>query len=362
MRRGDNRFGRSLLDRLIDRGIFARLIHAADSMRLPPAGLLNHATMPGMIVLESTRAVVAAARQVRIVDDAVRAFAATYREAELSAGKPGLFGDFPGNAGQVANLVLLADALNFCFWGPRPEYSLAGATHGGFDALLAALVTAARAEPRWADPRYWVAMPAAAFRDAVGCNGQMPMMAERDDIARQTGQTLLERFDGRFADAVESVGGRAWDLAMLLLTNFDSFRDVAEYAGQPVFFAKRAQITALDLSLAWEARRYDPLDGLDRLTAFADYRLPQALRHLGILELDPALAAAIDNSDDLIPPGSTAEVELRAATIWAVERMREALAARRTFVPAWKIDQWLWLRARMPDLRIRHHRTRTIYY
>ena len=117
---------------------------------------------------------------------------------------------------------------------------------------------------------------------------------------------------------------RAWDLAALLLCSFDSFRDVAEHRSRPVFFAKRAQITALDLSMAWTEHDYDPLVGLDQLTAFADYRLPQALRHLGIVEVVEDLGRKIDGGNE-IAAGSPEEVELRAATVVAVDEMQRAL-------------------------------------
>ncbi|MFO0974305.1 MAG: queuosine salvage family protein [Phycisphaerae bacterium] len=314
-----------------------------------------------MIVLDTTRAVVAAARRVRLDDDAISTWAATLRGAELAPSGHGLLADLPGSRRQIANLVLLADALNFCFWGPRPEFTLDGQTWRGFEAFLASLIAAVRTEPRWFDPRYWTTLSAAAFRAALDCGGALPLVDERDAIARQTGQTLIERFDGQFFDAVDSVNHRAWDLAMLLLTNFDSFRDVAEYAGQPVFFAKRAQIAALDLSVAWQAAGHDGLEGLEALTAFADYRLPQALRHLGIVAVEPELARQIDQEIELAAGGPD-EVELRAATVVAVDRMVAALAQRRVMVPAWQIDWWLWNRARQPDVQVAHHRTRTTFY
>ena len=53
------------------------------------------------------------------------------------------------------------------------------------------------------------------------------------------------------------------------------------------------------------------------LTMFADYRVPQILRHRGILEYSEQLAAAIDSETELEHRGAF-EVELRAATIVVV--------------------------------------------
>ncbi|HUN80363.1 MAG TPA: queuosine salvage family protein, partial [Phycisphaerae bacterium] len=145
------------------------------------------------------------------------------------------------------------------------------------------------------------------------------------------------------------------------------FRDVARYKGRPVYFMKRAQICALDLAMAFQTHDHPPLAGLEELTAFADYRVPQALRHLGILTLTNELAQKID-SDQEIEAESEAEIELRAATIHAVERMKAALAGSRSAfsgggkVPAWQIDWYLWALSHRPEIQEKHHRTRTVYY
>jgi hypothetical protein len=314
-----------------------------------------------MIVLETTRPVVESAEFVHIDPEAVRRWAGTITADQLRPGGHSLLANLPGNREQIANLVLLIDALNFCFWGPQPSYSTGGTTHRGFNAMLAAIIDAARRESRWFGARFWCDVPSAQFRAASSPAGDLPMLAEREEIARQTGRTLLERFDGQFAAAVESVNHRAWDLAALLLCSFDSFRDVSEHRSRPVFFAKRAQIAALDLSISWAEHGYEPLSGLEQLTAFADYRLPQALRHLGIVGVSPELAERIEGQSEL-EAGSPAEVELRAATVVAVEEMRAALAARGQDTSAWQIDWHLWNRSHDDDVRIAHHRTRTIYY
>ncbi len=53
---------------------------------------------------------------------------------------------------------------------------------------------------------------------------------------------------------------------------------------------------------------------------FADYRVPQILRHLGIFEYKASLCDKIDNEEEL-PYSSEEEVEIRAATVIAVEML-----------------------------------------
>jgi hypothetical protein len=64
---------------------------------------------------------------------------------------------------------------------------------------------------------------------------------------------------------------------------------------------------------------------LEQLTIFADYKLPQVLRHYHVLAYDSTLAQRIDNQELLPAAESEEEVEIRAATIWACECLCRAM-------------------------------------
>ena len=208
---------------------------------------------------------------------------------------------------------------------------------------------------------FWMTVPKKTIREALYEKGELLLLDERERIIRETGRTLIDRFDGSFSNAVDTVNDDAWALAVLLMTHFDSFRDVSAYREQPVYFLKRAQICALDLSVAWNTHGHPPLAGLEKLTAFADYRVPQALRHLGILVLKPKLAEHIDNEQE-IDKDSGPEVELRAASIQSVDQMRRELAQAGRPSPTWQIDWYLWGMSHRADIAANHHRTRTVNY
>ena len=315
-----------------------------------------------MIVLESTLPVVEQARHVTIDDAAIKRWAGQVSRGDLRPQAHDLLSQMPGDQAQLANLVLLVDALNFCFWSPDPiKFTWRGHTYQRFEAMLVSLMLAARFEPQWFDPRFWLRVPGAEIQQVLGGSGQLLLMEERERIIRETAQTLIDRFDGQFSGAIESVNKRAWPLAVLLMTNFDSFRDVSTYRDRPVFFMKRAQICALDVSLAWQAQGYPELGGLEDLTAFADYRVPQALRHLGIVRLSPELAERIEREEE-IAKDSEEEVEIRAATLHAVERMRQAAQAAGKPAATWQIDWYLWELGRGGEMGAKHHRTRTVFY
>jgi hypothetical protein len=143
---------------------------------------------------------------------------------------------------------------------------------------------------------------------------------------------------------------------------------VATYRGHAVRFYKRAQILISDLYGAYAGERWGRFDDLDQLTAFADYKLPQVLRELGILVYEARLAEQVDRQVE-IPAGSPAEVEIRAATIWACEELRRSLNLARARsgtdlrpLRAFEVDWYLWDDAQGRDLGRPYHRTRTIFY
>ena len=320
-------------------------------------------------VLSATAPVVRAARLVRIAPAAIEAL------ADRWAGQP-----WPEQAGldalhfsdgtpRTANWVLLLDALNFCFWGelgkPRWQVEWRGQTLDGYAALAAALTRAVEEGRLLWDASYLADMDEAELRDIlrpVPGSPEIPLFAERLAHAREVGHVLSARYGGQFTNAVAAAGHRAAELALLLARDFPSFRDVAQWRGREVPFLKRAQICVADLHAAFRGRDWGALTGLDELTAFADYKLPQFLRRAGVLVYAEPLAAGVDAYAP-IAPGSEEEIEIRAATVWAVELLRRALARRGIERPASAIDYRLWKESqtKLPGEKP-YHRTRTIYY
>ena len=192
------------------------------------------------------------------------------------------------------------------------------------------------------------------------------------------GETVLQaRWGGEALRLVLAAGGSAAGLAALIAAELPGFRDEALYGGVQVALYKRAQIAAADVWAAYGAVTCAtappacpaPFSDIGALTTFADYRVPQLLRDAGVLTYAPALAAAVDAREELLA-GCLEEVEIRASTVVAVERLRDAIAAGAAatmpsagLLTAVQVDWALWERgeARRHELRP-HHRTRTIFY
>ena len=270
---------------------------------------------------------------------------------------------------RLLNYLLALEALNFCFWDDEPRWRVlhGNARLDGYWALAAALQRAIREEalPVW-DAHYLAELDEARVAHLLRGEGRPPpLLAQRAAHLREAGQVLLSRWGGQMANLVQAAHGEALALVQLVVGEFPSFRDEAPAPEgatiSTVRFYKRAQILAADLARLLPGEPLGRLRGLERLTAFADYKLPQVLRGGGILVYGPELARRVDARQEL-PAGSPEEVEIRAGTVWACEWLAGALSQRfgRPVPPA-EVDWRLWLAGQRPGLQP-YHRTRTLFY
>ncbi|CAM9442617.1 unnamed protein product [Chrysoparadoxa australica] len=177
---------------------------------------------------------------------------------------------------------------------------------------------------------------------------------------------LGDHFDGLAINMVEQCNHSAARLVELLVSFLPGFRDEATYKGRKVYFYKRAQILVSDLWAAYGQRSGDQLFGffdLHQLTMFADYRVPQVLVQAGILVYSEALKAKV-LARELLEAGSEEEVEIRAATIRAVECLRDRLRENHSqSLLSIEIDWLLWHEGEEhKDDIFPHHRTLTCFY
>jgi hypothetical protein len=317
-------------------------------------------------VLESCRLVAAKSRSVHINQPALEQ---TARRWKSDGAQPPPWDEynhfFDGTEKTVAYLLVL-DTLNFCFW-PLPgqekwtiEYN--GSMISGYHALAAALKKALQSGIPLQSAAFLADITLEDLRHILEGARGLQLLDERRRNLHELGRVLLESYAGKAHCLVEKAGGSALSLSRTLAAELNSFRDIADYHGSRVYFYKRAQILAADLHGAFKGRKWGYFRDIDRLTAFADYKLPQLLRQMGILVYDMELARRVDQMV-LLPPGSAEEVEIRANTVWAVELIRRSLQKRRIHLRSVEIDWILWNRAQADEFRRRpYHRTVSVFY
>ena len=87
--------------------------------------------------------------------------------------------------------------------------------------------------------------------------------------------SVTQKFSGSLEAMIRSANSDAWSLVEAVAGNFSSYRDVTSYNGQAVSLLKRAQLFVSDLSHVLGGRSFGALSGIEKLTMFADYRVPQ---------------------------------------------------------------------------------------
>ena len=259
--------------------------------------------------------------------------------------------------------LLLFNTINFSYWGdPKWTVDFHGRPLDGAWGMLGALARAVDEGFPILDGAYLASIPEADLRHILRGNVEIPMFRERLVILHEVGRVLVAQFGGNFGDLLCAAKNDAVNLVRLLVTVFPSFNDVATLDGHTVAFYKRAQLAAAMLYEAFDGEGPGDLRRVEELTVFADYKLPQVLRRLGVLRYAPHLADRVDRREPL-EAGSREEVEIRAATVWAGELMRRTLTPRLPGITALRIDYWLWREGQVQGPGVRpYHRTRTIYY
>jgi hypothetical protein len=323
---------------------------------------------------------------------------------------------------RLALYILAMDAINFCFW---PSHVDKGTTAGSFtnfeyEHLARAMASMAHQDEdqqlhaNSLNPDY-VFSPSRLARLTPSemadlWNRHLTRLADEmrispitplDDIEtrcklwNEIGRVLLmDPWNGSVLNFLHHSSSdttvspellTAPQLVDRIVESFAGFRDISPWeasssmdchakdagAAKSLYLLKRAQICVGDLNASLRLQ----LGQISHITTFADYRVPQLLRHLQILQYEHTLACSIDEGKEL-PRNSPEEKTIRAATVVAVEaivdelkhQQRNGLASdshHQEEYMAMTVDWYLWqIGERMHKAGVLkpHHRTRTIFY
>ena len=250
-----------------------------------------------------------------------------------------------------AEFFILWNALNFKFWEKKGNYihknvnEFNGNKYYGSLGLAACLRRAISEGVPLYDATYLKKINLNEAERIFSGSIRMPMLEERIKILHEVGEqggslnTFIERTEPELSALVQE-----------LIKTYPSFNDASKYGSKEIPFYKRAQL----LFQMSHTRGDLKIKNIEETTVAADYRLPQALRELGIIKYSKSLANKVDRYK-LIPAGSIEEVEIRASTIYACELIRQQFE-----LPISRIDNILWRFGR--DCTKPHHLTETTAY
>lgn len=262
-----------------------------------------------------------------------------------------------------ANFLLVSNSINFCYWGdPKWAVQYKNMQYDGYLGMIACIKKAIDNGIPILEADYLAGMKKEELSEILKGNAEIPLFEERLKILREIGSMLVQKYDGSFYNAVKNAEKDALKLLDIIVTDFPSFNDSSIYDEKKAFFHKRAQLLVLDTYSEFKGKEMGDLRNIEQLTAAADYKIPQILRKLGIMEYSQALAEKVDHII-LIPHDSREEIEIRASMVWAIELIKRHIEARLPDITAMDIDHYLWLHGqnKPPDDRP-YHLTRTIFY
>lgn len=282
-------------------------------------------------------------------------------------------------AEEAVKWIFTVDLLNFSFWSEIDDQDTGKAEtqryaveykdehYTGYWALVAAINKALDSGIQITDTHTWTRPDLSSMLEKIFASStseKVPLLKERVAVLQEAGQT-----DKSIFSLIKQANGSAVRLVSLLTSNYASFDDSSEYEGRKISINKRAQIFVADLWACFNGESYGSFSDIDKLTMFADYRVPQILHQLGCISYSEELERTV-RQKKMIPNGSEMEIELRMASIQAVEEMVKYIKSTGDNPTANSvlIDFYLWDTAKEKQKRgelddsIPCHRTRSIFY
>ncbi len=306
-------------------------------------------------VRSTTLKVVEKAGQVKIDKEKIKKVAKTLEGVPQW---PGGFHFKSNYNSQTLDYLIILDSINFCFWNNKAErwtISHGKQKYNGYFALSLALKRFFEENPDRASLDYFSKVSFKDFKKILGGGDNLFFLEKRWQIAKEVSQSLLKKF-GNSVDFVRSANHKLSLFIPEIYKGLPCFKDVSVYKKEDIFFLKRAQILASDIIGTFEGRGLGFFKDPEYLTCFADYKIPQILHHLGILQYSSSLEKKIKNKV-LIPRASEEEVEIRAGTVWAVEYFKKELK-----LYPFEIDWILWNKSQSFEGMMPYHLTKTIFY
>jgi putative queuosine salvage protein len=275
-----------------------------------------------------------------------------------------------GDPNEAIDFILVSDSIDTAFTNfeshVKFQVDYAGQHWSDSDAEFACLKRAVDQGVPLLDGNYLAKVSRAELEHIFQGNIEMPMLDEKLAVLHQVGKVLAEKHGGRFHNFVRSCSPRLYDngngLIDRLVKEFPRFNDVSLLGGHEIKFYKLAQLGVWMLYATMHPSGKFRLDDPGKMTAFADYIVPVALRLMGITSYSKELEHAI-NTYQLVPRDSRWEIEIRAHCIYATALLREEVNKLRApdmqvVIP--QIDARLWTHYHTTTWP--HHLTKTIMY
>lgn len=256
------------------------------------------------------------------------------------------------NIETIITFLLYFEAIDFSFWGnPKWHIETINGVEDGSMALMYAMLRYMRENKSFNN------LTKEKFKKYLQGNIDIPLFEERYQIIKNINKVVNEKMDGNFYNAVFKLTSDE-ELFSFIIDNFEDFKDVRTYQGKIIYFYKLAQLLTSDILHIREKKENIKVD-YSHLVGCSDYKIPQGLRALNLVEYNKELAYIVDNKIE-IKENSTYEVEIRATVIYVIDEIKKLLNNK---INAIELNDYIWLMSKNKELPKRpYHLTRTTNY
>lgn len=317
-------------------------------------------------IIDSAKFVVDNSQQVKINLTKIKEFCKNFHHGDVNhwlSEAPLDFTNF--NEEEILNFLLVYSTVGFCYFGNPPwTIQYRGENHTGSFAMISAIMKAHENGIKILNPKYRSQINKKEFSRILEINksNKIHLFDQRLKFLNESGKIIAEKHKGKVSNLIKSANYNVIKLLEILIKNFSAYNDSYNYHGKEVYFYKKAQLFISDVFQIFRGEGIGHFHNIKELTALADYRIPQVLRNLGILEYSKELAERIDKGI-LISKGSQEEIELRASMIWVVQLIYESVKDREQQLLPIGVNDHLWLIRRQKFSKDEiHHKTITTAY
>ena len=254
----------------------------------------------------------------------------------------------------IINFLVVYEAIDFSFWGnPKWTIDTSDGKEDGSIALLYVILKYVR-EKNTTD---FSNITRDEFRKILGGNVEIPLFEERYNIIKNVSKVVNENMNGNFYKFIKDITIDR-ELFNIIIKYFPNFKDERKYKEKTVYFYKLAQLLTSDILHIREIKENIKVN-YSNLVGCADYKIPQVMRGLGILEYGEELSELIDNKKQ-IEENSEYEVEIRANMLIVIDKIKEKL--NNNVCPI-DINDYIWGQGKNKNIELKpYHLTRSINY
>lgn len=255
------------------------------------------------------------------------------------------------NYKDIINFLLIYHTIgDYCFWG-EPKWTIKtcnGELDGSYAMMY--LVLNGLKENKNFNMSYH------DFRDFLSANVEIPLLDDRYNNLVKMNKFLNDN-DSDFYNLIKDIYDDN-NLFFYIINNFDYFKDESKYLSNTIYFYKRAQLLVSDILHVRERLEKVDVD-YSHLVGCADYKIPQVMRCLGILEFSDELSNIVDSNQEIVE-GNEMEVEIRASDIVVIDYIACKLDNKITRMD---INDYIWLLGQDKSKMVKpYHRTLTKHY